>query len=243
LTQETELMIAQEQGAVWKKGPVKSIQGTLVLTSARLIFSCGNENIESFANQSDRGEPTSRKFSDDVKNVALGIQAEEGILVYSDVESLSSIPGNPSNLFIQLGAIESAAGHAAIVGMPKLKVIWNDGSRREAEFEQTVTGGRKRKLSEWADIITGLKTGTTKIRPLPEPPQKDSLEGKIAFVLGDMQEKGLFEIEEEVETQFKIDADPDQIQSACESLKDQGILVREGDSTGDPFYRKKSPIE
>lgn len=236
-------MIAQEQGVLCKKGLIKSVQGTLVLTNLRLIFACGAENIESFDNQVDSKEPTSKKLSEETKNLALDLQSEGGILVYSDIDSLTSIPENPSNLFVQLSSIKSVSGHKGIAGMPKLKVSWLERAEtKETEFEQTITGGKKN-LADWAEVIQSLKAGMLELRSIPEPPSKDSLEGKVALVMGDMQEKGLFEIQEEVESRFKVDLDPDELERACENLVSKGYLIKEPDSTGDDFYRKAPPFE
>jgi hypothetical protein len=234
-------MIAQEQAVVCKKGLVKSVQGTLILTTNRLIFSCGAEKIESMSKDT-RNERASDKVSDETDNIALGFQGELGILSYSDVESLSSIPPDPSNIFIPISSIKSVSGHKGIVGMPRLKVKWAEGNvEKEAEFEQTITG-KKRNLSEWAELILGLQSGTLHIADLPKIPPVDTLEGKVAQVMGDMQEKGIFEIEQQVEREFELDLDPDAVEQACEKLVSLGVLTRAEDSSGEAFYRKVSPI-
>jgi hypothetical protein len=226
-----ELMIAQEQGVILKKGLLKSLQGTLIFTTSRLIFSCGNENVEQVSDESD--------------NFVVDIQGESGVLVYSDVESLTSIPPSPSNLFIPISSIKSTTGHRGIGVMPRLKVTWiEDSNEKQAEFEQTLTGEKtKRNLNDWAELIQKLKSGNLKLKKLPPPPSKDSLEGKVAYVMGDMQEKGVLEIEQEVEQEFKMDLDPDQIEKVCDGLVSIGFLVQVGDPTGDKFYRKASPID
>ena len=53
-----------------------------------------------------------------------------------------------------------------------------------------------------------------------------------------MKEKGTLTIEEEVETEYKLDLDPDDVQSACDRLTTKGLLVRFSELTGDSFYRK-----
>ncbi len=57
-----------------------------------------------------------------------------------------------------------------------------------------------------------------------------------------MQEKGVFEIEEETETQFKLDLDPDNVEAACEKLASMGFLDKTPDNSGEVFYRKISPL-
>ena len=87
-----------------------------------------------------------------------------------------------------------------------------------------------------------MKAGTQKLVSLPTAPSSDSLGGQIVHVLSDMQEKGIFEIEEAVETEFKVDLDPDVVQAECDRLASQGLLVRSPDSTGDTFYRRASQL-
>ena len=74
------------------------------------------------------------------------------------------------------------------------------------------------------------------------PPSIETLEGKILRVLGDMQDKGTFEIEEEVESEFKLDLDVDDVQKACEKLVLLGLVDKTPDASGDAFYRKRSPL-
>jgi hypothetical protein len=213
-------MVAQEQGVLCKTGVIKSVQGTLILTNQRLIFVCGEEEVEE-----------------------LNVSPESGLLTYSDVDSLASIQPNPSNLSLSLSSIMSSKGHRGI-GHPRLEVSWQENtSKNVTEFEQTLTGKGRMSLDKWADVIQKIKTGAIKLKAMPSVPSEQTLEGKIAVVLGDMQEKGLFEIEEQVESRFKIEADPDEIEQACEKLASNGILVALNDPSGEKFYRKVSPLE
>ncbi len=236
-------MIAQEQAVICKKGLLKSVQGTLILTSTRLIFACGAEDIESFTNQVDKKEPASEKIADRSRNLALDLESQGGIVVFSDVDSLGSIPASPLNLFIPISGIKSISGHHGIAGMPNLKLEWSEAGRdRQSEFEQTLTGGKKKPISDWKEWIQKLRDGSLKIQMTSPAPPEDTLEGKIAAVMGDLQEKGPLEIEEQVETIYKIDLDPDEVQHACEKLVSQGFLAVLKDSSGGTFYRKVSPI-
>jgi hypothetical protein len=243
LSGDSEVMIAQEQAVICKKGLLKSVQGTLILTSTRLIFVCGAEDIESFTSQVEKKEPVSKKISDESRNFALDLEDQGGILVFSEVDSLESIPASPLNLFIPISDIKSVSGHHGIAGMPNLKVEWSESDKdRQNEFEQTLTGGRRKPISDWKELIQKLRDGTLKLRTnIPSPPE-ETLEGKVAIVMGDLQEKGLIEIEEQVERMYKIDLDPDEIQQACEKLVSQGFLAEQKDSSGDTFYWKISPI-
>ena len=97
-------------------------------------------------------------------------------------------------------------------------------------------------LNDWATIIQRLNGGRLNLVAMPKAPSVDTLEGRIVLVLSDMQEKGVLEIEEDVEAKFKVDLDPDEVQSACDTLSKQGALDRFPDSSGDVFYRRRSPL-
>jgi hypothetical protein len=59
-----------------------------------------------------------------------------------------------------------------------------------------------------------------------------------------MQDKGCFEIQGEVERQFKPEGelDSDDIERACQELVSTGLVTVQGDPSGDNFYRKRSPL-
>ena len=214
LLSSQEIILAQEQSVLSKSGLGKEIQGTLVLTNRRLLFvSATTEDAPS-----------------------IGLNA---VSYYSDVEDLDSIGQNPSNISIPLGSILLTTGHAGLMTNPNLKVKYKDGSsEKDAEFIQTITGGRKKNLNDWSKIIEDLQNGKVKIKIPSWLPDKNSLEGRIIDTLADLQEKGIFEIEKEIETRFKIDLDPDQVETACNSLVSKGILEKKAED----FYRLPSPL-
>ena len=199
--------------------------GTLVLTNQRLIFACTNERDEILPGES-------------------GLNPFGKIdLVYAEVEDLDSIPSGAPNVFVQLSTVSKAAGHKGDLGRPSLEVVWNDASGKHSRiFTETLTGRKTRALSDWAPIIENLKAGRQKLVSVPPAPSTDTLEGRIIHVLSDMQEKGLFSIEEAIETEYKLDLDPDDVQAACDRLATQGLLVRNSELTGDAFYRRVSPL-
>lgn len=226
----SEVILAQEQGAVMRPGGASkeleaefgfgSKEGTLVLTTRRLIFVCTDE----------KGE-----------NLPVGWIGEH-LLLYSEVEDLDQIPDRLPNLFLQLDGL-NVKGRPEGVGRPSLEVTWSDGGRaRSVVFTETMLGRRKRNLNDWAPAITGLSDGSLKLAPLPAVPSTATLEGKIMRVMGDMQEKGVFEIEEAVEGEYDLDLDPDQVQEACDRLSARGSLASSPDSSGDTFYRRKSAL-
>lgn len=61
-------------------------------------------------------------------------------------------------------------------------------------------------------------------------------------ILADMQKKGVFEIQQEVEEQFKLKLDPDNVQAACDRLVRSGLLQRMPNPSGDAYYQKRSPL-
>lgn len=242
-----EIIIAQEQDAVNKPihlGLNKEVEGTLILTNKRLIFACGDEKEESLQFDLKKDESLMQKLKDEVVNLEEDISGLGGPLTYTEVEDLQKIPPDPSNLLIPISSISSITSHKGLAGPPTLKVSWNDnGSVRSTEFQEVLTGpSRKKDLSSWAEVIRQLKSGSLVAKKLPSPPSKDTLEGKVAYIMNDMQDKGVMEIEERVEERFKLDLEPDEVEAACDKLVAQGLLDKIADESGDEFYRKRSPV-
>lgn len=230
-SENDEAMLAQEQGVVMREAGMKKelegqlggeLEGTLLLTNRRLIFVCTNE----------KGE--------DVRITPL----RKMRLVYSDVEDLASIPASGPSLFIEIPSISSVKGHTGHVTRPSFEVKWQDGADEKGRvFVEHLSGRSRRKnLNDWATVIERLKTGKQKLIHLPKSPGPDTLDGKIIRVLADMQRKGIFEIEEEAENQFKVKLDPDEVQAACDRLSNGGLVKRIPDPSGDLYYQKRSPL-
>ncbi len=122
---------------------------------------------------------------------------------------------------------------------PNLKVKYRvESQEKEVEFIQTIIGGRKKNLNDWAQVIEGIKNGKISIKIPSYFPDKNSLEGRIIESLSDLQEKGIFEIESEIETRYKVDLDPDDVEKACNSLVSKGVLEKKEED----FYRLPSPL-
>jgi hypothetical protein len=219
-----EIILAQEQSVLCRRGPETEYQGTLVLTNKRLIFATAN--VEEDLNSN--------------------LPASGMRLRYAEVRDLDEIPPNPSNISIPLSGLEVEEGRERLIRKPRLKVKWvEDQKKNAAEFVADIAGsGRKRDLKDWSKVISDLKTGKLKPQlPKAESPPRDSLEGRILYIMGDMQEKGVFEIEKELEEKFQVtDLDPDEVDSACKKLAGEGFLEGFGDSSGDNFYKKSSPL-
>ena len=224
-------MLAQEQGVVMREaGRAKELEGrlggelegTLLLTTRRLIFVCTHEK------------------EDDLKTTPFGKMP----LVYSDVENLASIPLGGDNLFIKISSISSVKGHTGHVTKPSLEVKWQEGANEKGRvFIELLSGrSRRRNLNDWAKVIERLKTSDQKLVQLPKPPTADTLDGKIYHVLADMQRKGVFEVEEEVRKQFGIKLDSDEVQAACDRLSNNGLLKKMPDPSGDTYYQKQSAL-
>jgi hypothetical protein len=228
------MMLAQEQAVIRKGlGIAKAVEGalgigeregTLILTNRRLIFACGAEKEEDIP-------------------VGSGLYGPSAIrLIFSEVEDLDSIAPDPGNLFIPISAITSVEGHKGERLMNRLVVRWQDGGEQSSEFIQEISGHRPRNVSDWAPVIEKLKTGEQKFIRLPQIPDVGTLEGKIMRILADMQEKGVLTIEEAVEQEFKLELDPDEVQTSSDRLVSQGLLLAQKDSSGDTFYRRRSPL-
>ena len=215
---DQEIILAQEQSVTARSSFDKQVEGTLILTNQRLIF-VGAIQEES---------------------VQTGVGKDS--LRFADVDDLDSIPKNQYNLSIPLGQIDSDKG--SHIGHPSLKIKWiGDSGEKHEEFVEQLTGGRGKNLNDWASIIDKIKSGSMNVVvPKTSPPGKDTLEGKILYALGDMQEKGSLEIEAQVEGMFKLDLDPDMVEAACKKLVEMGLVDLLPDSSGDNFYRKHSPL-
>jgi len=227
-------MLAQEE-AVINRGPGirKGVEGafglggetegTLVLTDKRLVYVHGDE-----------------------KEVDIRLGTFKGKrLFFSDVEDLGSMAIDPASFEIVISTVTEVAGHGGEAIAPKLEVRWTDksGAARATEFVQQITGGsRKRNLNDWAKVVEKLRRNQQKIITLPSAPADDSLEGRVLGALGDMQEKGLFTIESEIEERFGLDLDPEEVEEACGRLVAAGLVKNLAPPEEDPYYRKVSPL-
>lgn len=229
-----ELILAQEQAVICRHTGVsdelrtafdvsgKETEGTLLLTNRRLMYIHGGEERE---------------------DVPVGVLTRKPTF-FVDVESLDGIRDDPANLSIELSAITKVSGHKRFGMDPKLVVSWNTGSsERSSEFIEQLTGGsRKKNLNDWAPVIERLRAGDQKVVPLPPAPDEATLEGKVLRILSDMQEKGEMTIEAEVETRYKVDLEPEQVEGACKKLSEMGLIKNTTPPTEEPFYQRVSPL-
>jgi hypothetical protein len=231
-TENGEVMLAQEQGTIMREAGFKKelegslggeVEGTLILTNRRLIFVTTNEKEYDLRTSPIR--PIMKR------------------IFYSEVEDLDSIPTDPGNVFVPISSISSVTGHHAVPASPSLQVRWREGGEEKGRvFIEVVTGRSRRKnLNDWATVIDQLKKGTQKLIPLPKTPTADTLEGKIMRVQADMQWRGVLGLEEEVENNFNIKLEVDEVQASCDKLCGQGVLKQKLER-GDQFYRKASPL-
>lgn len=177
-----------------------------------------------------------------VDDVPVGVMSSDRV-IYAEVEDIGRIPAGPPNMFIPIASVTLVKGHGGVLEKPGLEVSWDDGGKtRSVVVTQNLIGRRKKTLRDWAPVVEDLKAGRRKLIDIPPAPSIDTLQGKIVRVLSDMQEKGVFEIENEVEEEFKADLEPDDVQAACDALASQGLLRRYPDSSGDVFYRRASPL-
>ena len=222
------MILAEEEDVLLKDNvprTMKNLVGTLVLTNKRLLFVEAN--------------------TEEKANLPIGGGIFKSTYRYADVPDLGEVSANPNNLTVPLNSIENVSGSEGILHPPELKVAWktDNGQLEHAVFTEELINDRKKDLKDWAKVIKGLKDGTIIPRkPSTRAPSIDSLEGKILHTLGDMQEKGPFEIEEATEKEFKMDLDPEEVEAACEKLASQGFLDKTPDPSGDAFYRIRSPL-
>lgn len=225
-------MLAQEQ-AVIRRSPgirkeveaslgVGETEGTLILTDRRLVYVHGDEEEVSIP----IGEFSAKR------------------LYFANVDALESMVLDAESVAIPISSIAAASGHKLEALAPKLEVTWSDGAKtRREEFVQQVTGrSRKKNLDDWAGVIQRLKAGKVSLVPLPPAPGEEKLEGRILRILGDMQQKGLFTIEEEVEQRYKADLDPDEVEAACGRLVAAGLVKRFEPKDEDVSFAKVSPL-
>jgi len=224
INSQKEIILAQEQSVTCKAGNLeREYQGTLVLTNKRLLFTVANQE-------------------QDVAVTPLSTAR----LSFADIKDLNNISKDPGNLAVLLNELEVEKGHEGLFRLTTLKIKWKEGGKaRSAEFVEDIAGaGRKENLKDWARVVELLKAGEIHLQfPSAPVPSIDTLEGKVLYVLNDMQEKGIFEIQEGVEDAFKgEDVDPDELDDACRKLASQGFLEVIKDPSGDNFYKKRSPL-
>ncbi len=227
-------MLAQEE-AVINRGPGirKGVEaafglggeteGTLILTDRRLVYVHGDEKEE---------------------DLQIGALSKKRLFL-ADVDSLNSMKLDSASFEIPIPSIIKVSGHNGEAIAPKLEVKWTDksGVVRETEFVQQITGGSRRKnLNDWPNVIEKLGAKEQKISVLPVPPDAGTLQGRILAVLGDMQDKGLLTIEDEVEERFGVDLDPDEVEEACQRLVAAGLVRKVAPQGEGPYFRKVSPL-
>ena len=227
-------MLAQDQGVLSRKPGfeegveaevgVGEVAGTLILTDRRLIFACTDEKEVDLT-----GENALNPF-------------DRTRFVYAEVEDLAQIPEASPNIFIPLSAVVSVKGEHGGVERATLVVRWASGKGEEGAVFSEELMDKKKTLKDWAPVIANLKAGTQTLVELPPPPPPETLKGRIVRVLSDFQEKGVLDIEDEVETAFRVDLDPDEVQDACDELSREGALRKYPDPSGDVYYRRASRL-
>jgi hypothetical protein len=229
-----EQILAQEEGVINRPAGVRGefetafdfsdeeTEGTLVLTTTRLLYVHGGETRE---------------------DIPVGMMSKR-TTYFTDVEDLRDIPADLHNLTIQLSSVTRVVGHHAMAMSPKLEVTWTQGgTSRTTEFVQQVTGGsRKKNLNDWAPVIERLKAGKESVAPMAESPDDGTLDSKVLHALGDMQEKGLLTLESELELKYNVELEPEDVEAACQRLISQGLVRSTGGKDEPPFYQKVSAL-
>lgn len=248
---EDEIILAEEQGAARRINPIRSSTGTLVLSNRRIVFLRAD-----YWNDGPLLPP-----------IGDGGFMRMPDIGYKEVYNLEELAKEPNlfsgegnlNLSIDLESITNAKGNSGeLFGRPSLTVEWrtkeklNSNQQELAVFHQEFTGSREKNLNDWADVIMKLKSHfledviEASLSRKKDIPAIETLEGKVLYILGDLQTKGVFEIESELKKRFQghgleFDLDPEKIESACQILIEQDwILTIEQD--GIPAYRKTPPL-
>jgi hypothetical protein len=248
--EDDEMILAQEQGVInkdphlTKKG---DIEGTLVLTNRQLIFVSNDNHDESMVKSISSGQPLDNKIAQESADLGEDVFGSSAPQTYVDIEDLSTLSRNLKNLFIPIRSIVSSSGHRGVFGRPNLKISWTgssgEGEITNIEFQETLTErDRKKSLADWAGIIQRLKDGTLSPHKPINLPQRDSIEGRIYTILGDMQTKGSIQLEEEAEKRFGIELEPEEVETAFGNLVSLGLVERIADPSGDSFYKMRSPL-
>jgi hypothetical protein len=234
LSSPDEQILAQEEAVINRPSGVRGevqtafdiageeTEGTLILTNSRLLYVHGGEVEE---------------------DIPVGVASMRKTF-FADVEDLKDIAPDLNNLSIELSSVTKVVGHHAPAMSPKLEVTWTrGGTTRTNEFVQQATGGsRKKNLNDWAPVIERLKAGTEAVAVRGESPDAGTLDDKVLQALGDMQEKGLLTLESELETRYKVDLEPEDVDAACQRLVAKGLVKSTGAKDEPPFYQKVSPL-
>lgn len=231
---ENETILAEERDVILKS---KQSDGTLVLTNRQILFIPATQ-AEGFSVVSS---------STYVGAGASSIKSTT--LYYTDIKNLGDVSQyetSPDFFTIPIVSVTDIKGRKGLLH-PTLEIRWNseDMTVRNALFIQRITGKSKRvNLTDWAVAIEKIKSGVKFYPKLPDYSSidQDQLAQTIVGALSDLQEKGLYEIQQEIERDYQIgqEIDSDDLQSKCHSLVERRILSV--DETGE-FYWIRSPIE
>ncbi|HZW56751.1 MAG TPA: hypothetical protein VFF30_10730 [Nitrososphaerales archaeon] len=273
----TEIILAEEQGASRRVTALRKLTGTLVLTNRRLVFVPGNQRLvnESFGPEGLREIPSNTASRGVIPSVSYAViydavELSRPLPAASSPQSDAVSIGLEDIVSAEGVAVRSLAIRLTGGGGPLLRVTWKDrgaaaGERarqpseeeeKKEEFEENITGKSRRKnLNDWADVILKLKSGALNIvlerqTALEQAkPKLDTDEGKVLYLLGDMQSKSTLQLSEEAEKNFGWKIELDAIQAACNELVKRKLVVGtyegfwdDGDLEYPPFYRKKAPL-
>lgn len=232
--QGAEYILAQDQGVTSRReGLKKELEaevgvgesaGTLILTNKRVIFACTNEKEDDLTGENGLNPRGKTRF------------------IYAEVEDLAEVSEGSPNIFVPISAVTSVKGEHGGLERASLDVRWRSAEGEEGAVFTEELMDKKKTLKDWAAVIENLKAGRQKLVVVPPPPPIDTLKGRVVSVLSDLQEKGVLDIEDEVETTFKVDLDPDEVQAACDELSREGALRKYPDPSGDVYYRRASRL-
>ena len=159
-------------------------------------------------------------------------------IYFSEIYDASEIPqdiwlSTSGSISFSLEDIDSATSEKRLLHKPTLKVVSNATDNRQpsiAEFQEQITGKRDCQLDEWAPLILKVKSGVLNdkihlaLRLTSLYPSVQTLEGKVFYILGDLQRKNAYEISSQIEEKFNEHVSLQDVEIVCLNLSKQGWI-------------------
>ena len=179
-------------------------------------------------------------------------------IYFSEIYDASEIPrdiglSTSGSISFSLEDIDSATSEKRLLHKPTLKVVSNATDNRQpsiAEFQEQITGKRDCQLDEWAPLILKVKSGVLNdkihlaLRLTSLYPSVQTLEGKVFYILGDLQRKNAYEISSQIEEKFNEHVSLQDVEIVCLNLSKQGWIDEMFRDYSLPLlYCRNSPLE
>lgn len=177
-------------------------------------------------------------------NRRLAFAQNESVRDDSDVQKILQ----KRDLFsVPLDQIVTVSGNRGII-RPSLRIVWHnppgDPSSTKTEFTQK-NGPRsleeaRNGINEWVPLIEKAATSNT-VEPVQLNDEMEStanegeLRSRVLEELGDMQWKGFFQIEKDIEEKYGGSINPDALESTCNKLVKENLIEQD---KYEHFFRK-----